>query len=129
PATTGVTPPRSNWPGEGMLVISTLVKVLAWPVEASAGSVKPKSVDEKAYVPSSLIATVLSLPCGASLTALTLKPIDVVVLGSVSTPPLATPPLSCTWNRKFAPVSRLPLALAFSDNLLTGANFLLQVQD
>ena len=45
--------------------------------------------------------TVLSVPSGASFTAVTLTVI-VFGVGSRSTPPLAVPPSSCTWNVKVA---------------------------
>ena len=56
---------------------------------------------------------VLSVPAGASFTAVTLK-VMVFGLASRSTPALVVPPLSCTANWKFAWPA--PLALG------TGAN-------
>ena len=60
-----------------------------------------------------MVLTVLSVPAGASLTGVTL---NVIVFGdwSVSTPPLAVPPLSCTWKVKLA--SGDPIAFAAGVN-------------
>src|SRR5436853_412451 len=60
-----------------------------------------------------MVVIVLSVPAGASFTLVTLI---VIVLAdwSVSTPPLATPPLSLTWNVKLA--SGDPLAFAAGVN-------------
>ena len=58
---------------------------------------------------SSLVVTVSFTPTGASLTAVTLKLI-VFATGSVSTPPLAVPPSSLTWNVKAPRPVPLPLA-------------------
>ena len=45
--------------------------------------------------------TVLSVPAGASLTEVT-STVIVLADASRSTPPLAVPPSSCTWNVKLA---------------------------
>ena len=52
--------------------------------------------------------TVLEVPEGASLTEVTLI-VNVLGLGSRLTPPLAVPPLSCTWKVKLAYGLPLPL--------------------
>src|SRR5438046_11927 len=77
----------------GIVVISTAASALAG---LSFGSVKPNSSAVKVWAVSSLVVIVLSVPAGASFTLVTLI---VIVLAdwSVSTPPLATPPLSLTW--------------------------------
>src|SRR5262249_53464192 len=65
----------------------------------SYGSLYPKSVGLKIYeAPAHLsIAIVWSDPFGASFTDVTLI-VTVFGIGSRSAPPLAVPPLSCTWN-------------------------------
>src|SRR5947199_164507 len=94
----------------GIVVISTAASALAG---LSFGSVKPNSSAVKVWAVSSLVVIVLSVPAGASFTLVTLI---VIVLAdwSVSTPPLATPPLSLTWNVKLA--SGDPLAFAAGVN-------------
>src|SRR5205823_1285737 len=75
----------------------------------SAGSVIGKSNVLKAYGVLRFVLTTRSAPTGASLTAVT--PIARVFGDwSRSTPPLAVPPLSCTWKVKL--VYGEPLALA-----------------
>src|SRR5690349_10249926 len=101
------TPPNSSVPLVGSVVIFTALNTLAGPVPTGAvsfGSLKPKSLAAmvKAFacsVPFSSIDIVLLVPVGASFTLVTLI---VIVLGVTETsePPLATPPLSCTWKVK-----------------------------
>ena len=50
---------------------------------------------------SSLVATVLSAPAGASLTGV-MSTVSVFALWSRSTPLFSVPPSSCTWNVKLA---------------------------
>src|SRR5205823_4041337 len=94
----------------GIVVISTAASALAG---LSFGSVKPNSSAVKVWAVSSLVVIVLCVSAGASFTLVTLI---VIVLAdwSVSTPPLATPPLSLTWNVKLA--SGDPLAFAAGVN-------------
>ena len=61
------TPSSSSVPAAGRLVIVTLANRLAG---LSLGSVKPKSAAMKVWLPSSRMVIVLSVPAGASLTAL-----------------------------------------------------------
>ncbi|MGA2620599.1 MAG: hypothetical protein ABSF26_23500, partial [Thermoguttaceae bacterium] len=61
------------------------------------GSLKPKSATWSTYGTFSSVVTVLLVPCGAWFTSDTLTA-SVRIVGSVSTPPLAVPPLSCTWK-------------------------------
>ena len=88
------TPESVRLPAPGTVVTLTFNKALTG---ASDGSVKPKSAAVNVYAVSSRVVTVLLVPIGASFTDVTLT---VIVRGvaSRSTPPFATPPLSCTWN-------------------------------
>ena len=88
------TPESSRVPAPGSPLIFTFSSALAG---ESLGSVKPKSAAVKVYTASSSTVTVLLAPTGASLTVVTLT---VIVRGVVSrsTPLLAVPPSSCTWN-------------------------------
>src|SRR5436190_1366066 len=99
PAVTGL-PLRVSVPDAavGIVVISTANSVFAG---LSFGSVKPNSSAVKVWAVPSLVVMVLSVPTGASFTLVTLI---VIVLAdwSVSTPPLAVPPSSCTWKVKEA---------------------------
>jgi hypothetical protein len=97
PAVTA-TPDSVRLPAPGMAVILTAVSALAG---ESLGSAKPKSAAANVYCISSFVVTMLFVPAGASLTAVTLT---VIVFGeaSRSTPPLEVPPSSCTWKVKLA---------------------------
>ena len=97
PAVTA-TPDSARVPAPGMVLILTAVSALAG---LSLGSVKPKSALANVYAVSSSVVTVLLVPAGASLTAVTFTVI-VLGVGSRSTPPLAVPPSSCTWKVKAA---------------------------
>ena len=79
-------------------VMITLASALAG---LSAASAKPKSAAEKVRAVSSAVETRLLAAVGGSLTGVTLS---VIVLGVASRflPPLAVPPLSCTWKVKLA---------------------------
>ena len=90
--TVTATPDSFKEPVVGKVVILTLANVLAG---VSLGSVKPKSPKPKLTAVSSSVVMVLSAPAGASLTVVTLN-VMVFGLWSVSTPPLAVPPLSIT---------------------------------
>ena len=90
-----LTPFRVNFPAVGRLLMRTACN---WLAGESYGSVKPKSAFVKTYAEPSTVVTVLSVPAGASLTGMTLTVIALAT-GSRSTPPLAVPPSSCTWNR------------------------------
>src|SRR3569833_467915 len=85
-------------PAPGRVVILTASRLLAG---LSLGSVKPKSDAAKVYGVLIRSDTALSAPAGAAFTEARL---NVMVLGdwSRSTPPLAVPPLSCTWKVKLA---------------------------
>src|SRR5437764_1201675 len=65
------------------------------------GSLNPKSPAVNVYEPSSSTVTVWLVPCGASLTHVTLT---VIVRGVESrlAPPLAAPPSPSSWNLKLA---------------------------
>jgi hypothetical protein len=76
-------------------------------------SVKPKSLAFRVNGLSSRMPIVLSVPDGASFTAVTSKR-SVFGLASVSTPPFAVPPVSRTRNVKLAWL--LPLAFAAGVN-------------
>src|SRR5204863_388221 len=93
-------------PARGNVVISTGSSALAG---LSFGSLKPNSAAVNVWAVSSLVVIVLSGPDGASFTEVTLI-VLVLATGSVSTPPLAVPPLSRTWNVKLD--SGEPLALS-----------------
>ncbi len=95
PPVSTVAPSRSV-PAPGAVVITT-----AWKASPSAGSLKPKSASWKTWPVSSAVTTVLSAPLGASFTAVT-SIVRVFAVGSVSTPPFAVPPSSCTWKLKLA---------------------------
>ncbi len=97
PAVTA-TPLRRSVPAVAMLVIVTAERLLTG---ASFGSVKPKLAAVKVNVAPSVTVTVLSVPAGASLTEVT-SMVMVFADWSRSTPPLAVPPLSCTWKVKEA---------------------------
>ncbi len=97
PALTG-TAERVRLPAPGSVVMVTARSAFGG---ESFGSVKPKSAVAKTWGTSSLVATVLSVPDGASLTAAT-SMVMVFGVGSRSTPPLAVPPSSCTWKVKLA---------------------------
>ena len=73
PAVTA-TPDSVRLPAPGSVVIVTALSALAG---LSFGSVKPKSAAVKVYCVSSSVVTVLLVPAGASLTAVTLT---VIVL-------------------------------------------------
>src|SRR5689334_7676321 len=77
-------------PFAGRVVILTASSVLGG---ESFGSVSAKSAAANVYVASSLIVLELFAPDGGSFTAVTLI-VSVLGVGSVSTPPLAVPPLS-----------------------------------
>ena len=97
PAVTA-TPESASEPAPGTVVILTLASALApATLPASVRSVNPKSAAVNVYTVSSSVATVLLVPAGASLTEVTLT-VMVRGVASRSTPPLATPPSSCTWN-------------------------------
>jgi fatty acid desaturase len=93
PAVTA-TPFSVSVPAVGSVVIFTFRSASAG---ESFGSVKPKLAALKTYAVSSLVVTVLFVPTGASFTDATLIVIVREVV-SVSTPPLAVPPPSMTWN-------------------------------
>ena len=93
PTETGLTPNRSV-PTDGSVVIFTATSASGG---LSPESLKPKSVVAKKTGVSSLVVTVLSVPLGASIRRSHVDR-DRVGVGSRSTPPLAVPPLSCTWN-------------------------------
>ena len=97
PAVTA-TPDNVKLPAPGTVVIVTALSALAG---LSFGSVKPKSAAANVYGVSSPVVTVLSVPAGASLTDVT-SMVSVLADASRSTPPLAVPPSSCTWNVKLA---------------------------
>ena len=92
------TPESVRLPAAGSVVITTDWSALAG---VSVGSVKPKIGGRQARAASSSVVTVVLVPAGASLTAVTLR-VTVFALGSRSTPPLAVPPSSCTWKVKLA---------------------------
>src|SRR5436190_2220983 len=79
----------------------------------SFGSVNPKSATCSTCSVSSRIVIVFSAPLGGSFAGVTLK-VSVFGVGSRSAPPLAVPPLSCTWKLKAA--SDEPFALAGGTN-------------
>src|SRR3989441_163909 len=97
PATTAA-PRTLSVPVPGSVVIFTAWKALGG---VSWGSVKPKSARANVYAVSSSVVTVVAVPTGASLTGVTFT-VSARGVGSRSTPPLAVPPLSCTWNVKLA---------------------------
>ena len=100
--TVTATPDSASVPAPGKVVTLTFNNALAPPAPAaSPGSVKPKSAAAKVYTASSSTVTVLLVPTGASLTAVTLT---VIVRAEVSrsTPLFAVPPSSCTWKVKLA---------------------------
>ena len=68
------TPLSVRLPAPGSVVIFTALSALAG---LSAASLKPKSAPAKVYAVSSSVVTVLLVPAGASLTAVTLM---VIVL-------------------------------------------------
>ena len=82
-------------PLAGSVVTSTAEKLLR------SVSMNPKSASLNVWLVSSLIANVLSVPCGARLT---LRIFSVIVFSveSLSTPPFSVPPVSCIRNLKFA---------------------------
>ncbi len=92
------TPSSFSVPAAGSVVILTAANAFAG---VSFGSVKPKSAVANVYAVSSFVVTVLSAPAGASFTAVT-SIVIVLAVWSRSTPPLAVPPLSCTWKVKLA---------------------------
>src|SRR5205807_274407 len=67
----------------------------------TAGFDEAKSVVANVYPVSSLVVTVESRPTGAAPIWLTFSDI-VFAVADRSTPKLAVPPLSCTWNVKDA---------------------------
>src|SRR5687768_12168376 len=71
----------------------------------TTGLVNPQQAELNVRLPYSLMVTLLSLPDGASLTALTLI-VSVLALGSRLTPPLAVPPSSWTWEVHVPPTRR-----------------------
>src|SRR5438552_1650065 len=73
----------------------------------------PKSARTNVYGVSSNVVTVVGVPTGASLTAVTLT-VSKRGVGSRSTPSFAVPPSSCTWNVRFA--YGVPLASAAGVN-------------
>src|SRR5438876_110009 len=97
-------------PAPGSVVIRTAWR---WLAGLSCGSVKPKSARTNVYGVSSNVVTVVGVPTGASLTAVTLT-VSKRGVGSRSTPSFAVPPSSCTWNVRFA--YGVPLASAAGAN-------------
>src|SRR5207249_877913 len=97
-------------PATGSVVIRTAWRPLAG---LSWGSVNPKSARANVYGVSSSVVTVVAVPTGASLTGVTFT-VSARGVGSRSTPPLAVPPLSCTWKVKLA--YGVPLASAAGAN-------------
>ena len=85
-------------PAPGSVVIRT---AWSWLAGLSWGSVKPKSARTNVYGASSNVVTVVGVPTGASLTAVTFT-VSARGMGSRFTPPLAVPPSSCTWKVKLA---------------------------
>ena len=88
-------PFKSNVPllAAGSVVILTALRLLL-----AGTSLNWKSAILKAYATSSWAVTALSMPTGAALAV----PLTLIVMilgaGSVSTPPLRTPPSSRTWK-------------------------------
>ena len=92
------TPLSVRLPAPGSELIFTARSVFAG---ESFGSPNPKSAAPNRYGVSSGVVTDFEVPEGASLTEVTLI---VIVFGAGSRlrPPLAVPPLSCTWKVKLA---------------------------
>src|ERR1700760_1596511 len=102
----------ANSPG---LLSPVTTKSTVWP-DSSAGPGEIAVANPATVCGPASSATVWFAPAlkvGASLTGVTLI-VMVLADGSVSTPPLAVPPLSCTWNVNEA--SGDPLALAAGKN-------------
>jgi hypothetical protein len=83
-------------PTVGRATILTAARLLAPP---SRGSVNPNCAVVNTCAVSSSVVTVLLVPIGASLTAVTLN-VKLRATGSRSTPPFDVPPSSRTWNVK-----------------------------
>ena len=77
-------------PAPGSVAIRTAIRLWAG---LSLPSLKPKSAALKVYAVSSFVVTVLSVPAGASFTAVTFT-VSVLAEASRSMPPLAVPPAS-----------------------------------
>ena len=111
PAVTA-TPLSVSVPAPGSVVIFTARKpfgrIVVGVAEAEVGSANMYRRCLPAWSPCCLV------PLGASLTVVT-STVIVLGVGSRSTPPLAVPPLSCTWNVKLA--YAVPLALAAGVNV------------